>query len=762
MTYILGLSAYYHDSAAVLLLDGEIIAAAQEERFSRIRHDESFPEQAIQFCLKYADITLSDIEHVVFYDKPFLKFERLLETHLATAPMGLPAFIKAMPVWLKEKLYLKKLLRDSLCEIGNCDKKDLPDLLFTAHHQSHAASAYYASPFNDSAVLCLDGVGEWATTSAWLGKGNRLDALWQINFPHSIGLLYSAFTYYTGFRVNSGEYKLMGLAPYGEARYVDLILNNLLDLKDDGSFRLNMTYFNFASGLTMTSKKFHLLFGAEPRLPESDISQRDMDIARSIQVVTEEIVLRLAKTLRKETGCKNLCLAGGVALNCVANGRLLEEHIFDEIWVQPAAGDAGGALGAAYLVLYQYLNRERSSFSAAKQFDVASSDRMHGALLGPEYNDDEIEAMLLAAGADFVKYESDVFLELVTKHLDNNQVVGWFQGRMEFGPRALGSRSILADARSDKMQSIINLKIKNRESFRPFAPAILLERLSDWFEMKTASPYMLFVTCLNKEKCLYETSKDNLLSGIAKLKIKRSLVPAVTHVDYSARVQTVSESSNSYFYKLLKEFENRTKCPILINTSFNVRGEPIVESPFDALRCFMKTDMDVLAIGSYVLLKDNQSHDKIKEHIRNKKRLNEEADVAETTVAELRKFAVNMGVIVSLIFGFFIPWLYDNEANKWVFIISAVWAVWGVLLPNTILWFYKAWMKFGVYMSKITTPLILSAIYFGLITPLGFTMRIFGSDPLNRKLQGSIESYRVKSQNSDSDIQRREELEKPF
>lgn len=753
MTCILGISAYYHDSAAVLLLDGEIIAAAQEERFTRVRHDASFPKNSIQFCLKQADIALTEVNHIIFYDKPFLKFERLLETHLATAPTGLPAFIKAMPVWLKEKLYLKKLLRDSLSGLGKCTSAELPKLLFSSHHQAHAASAFYASPFEKAAVLCLDGVGEWATTSAWMGEANQLTPMWQINFPHSLGLLYSAFTYYTGFRVNSGEYKLMGLAPYGEAKYVDLILEHLLDLKDDGTFRLDMSYFNFASGLTMTSKKFHHLFGAEPREPESKLRQRDMDIAKSIQVVTEEVVLRLARTLRDETGVKNLCMAGGVALNCVANGRLLKEGVFENIWVQPAAGDAGGALGAAYLAWHQYLSMPR---------DISQQDHMKGALLGPEYSDDEIEAVLLDANAVYKKYETDPLLDVVSDCIKNNKVVGWFQGKMEFGPRALGSRSILGDPRSEDMQRVINLKIKNRESFRPFAPAVLQDSLSEWFDLNVRSPYMLFVGHLNKDRCIDNASGAGV-RGLAKLKLKRSQVPAITHVDNSARVQTVSSESNSMFYRLLKSFDKQTQCPMLINTSFNVRGEPVVESPHDALRCFMKTDMDILAIGSFILVKSKQPKNLSTTMNSEDSSMNKQ-QVSNKVIKpkELRQFAFSTGVVISLLFGWFIPWLAGSTSNTNVFIFAAMWMILGMLLPKTLAPVYGGWMRFGSVMNKVTTPLILSMIYFVLITPLGLLVRVFSSDPLSRKLDNSITTYRVESQVIEEDNLRREDLERPF
>lgn len=750
MTYILGISAYYHDSAAVLLHDGDIVAAAQEERFTRKRHDAAFPKHSIEFCLQQAGIAFLEIDNIVFYDKPLLKFERLLETHIATAPFGFPAFLKAMPVWLNEKLYLKKLLRDALSELGQCDKQQLPALLFSTHHQAHAASAFYASPYDKAVVLCLDGVGEWATTTVWAGEGNQLSPLWQINFPHSAGLLYSAFTSYAGFRVNSGEYKLMGLAPYGEAKYADLILQHIIDLKEDGSFRLDMSYFNFASGLTMTSKKFHALFGREPRLAESEITQHDMDIAKSIQVVIEEIVLRLAKTLRHETGLENICLAGGVALNCVANGKLLEAGIFKNIWVQPAAGDAGGALGAAYLVWYQYLNNQRK---------CSPQDQMHGALLGTEYSDAEIEKVLLSAGAVYEKHETSALFKTVAQQLDNTQVVGWFQGRMEFGPRALGSRSILGDARSASMQTTINLKIKNRESFRPFAPAVLQDNLKQWFDMSANSPYMLFVAQLNKAKCFIDKTDDSV-RGLDKLKQQRSQVPAVTHVDNSARVQTVSADSNPLFYQLLTEFEQQTQCPILINTSFNVRGEPIVESPQDALYCFMKTDMDVLAIGSFVLLKQHQNktlHEIIQARSVIDQQTAAEAQAEQVSSLQLRQFALIMGVMLTLILGWFIPWLSDSAFNRNILLFTVPWVIWGGVFPNTIKPLYRGWMRFGIIMSKFTGPLILGIIYFGLIAPMGLIMKILNSDPLKRKLDAKAQSYRVESETIAV-----ENMEKPF
>ena len=596
---ILGISAYYHDSAAALLSDGVIVAAAQEERFTRKKHDSRFPENAINYCLVEAAISLADVDRVVFYDKPLVKFERLLETYLSYAPNGLRSFIAAMPIWLKEKLYLKTTLKKELQNLAGGTKEDIPALLFAEHHQSHAASAFYFSPFDRAAVLCLDGVGEWATTSAWRGDGKALEALWEIDFPHSLGLLYSAFTYYAGFRVNSGEYKLMGLAPYGEPKYVDTILNNLMDLKADGTFRLNMEYFNYCTGLTMTNKRFDKLFDGPPRAAESKLSQRDMDIAASIQVVTETVVLRLAQTLHDETGESNLCLAGGVALNCVANGRVLREGPFKNIWIQPAAGDAGGALGAAAIVWYQQENQERT---------VNGADKMQGAYLGPRFSNDKAREQLDRHGAVYEQLPDGVLFPKVAELLDSENVVGWFQGRMEFGPRALGGRSIIGDPRSSKMQSVMNLKIKYRESFRPFAPSVLAERVSDYFELDVESPYMLIVAPVQNHLRVEMTEQQQHLFGIERLNVKRSVLPAITHVDYSARVQTVHRDTNPRYYDLLKAFDARTGCGVLVNTSFNVRGEPIVCTPDDAYRCFMRTEMDYLVINNFFLNKKDQPH----------------------------------------------------------------------------------------------------------------------------------------------------------
>ncbi len=594
---ILGISAFYHDSAAALLVDGRIAAAAQEERFTRTKHDPGFPLHAIRYCLDQAGIRAGDLDHVVFYEKPFIKFERLLETYLAFAPAGFPSFRLAIPLWLKEKLFQKRLLRQSLAEID-------PDidwearLLFTDHHQSHAASAFFASPFEQAAVLTLDGVGEWTTTSSGMGRGNALEITREIQFPHSIGLLYSAFTYYTGFKVNSGEYKVMGLAPYGEPKYVEKIFDSLVDLKDDGSYRLDLGYFNYCTGLTMTNGRFHDLFGGEPRKPEQLLDQRHMDLAASIQKATEEIVLRLSRSLAKETGAANLCLAGGVALNCVANGKILREKNFERIWIQPAAGDAGGAVGAALAAHYQFNGATRQLNGAA--------DSMSGAYLGPSYTQDDIESRLKKAGARFAVLDDQDLISRTVKALADEKAVGWFQGRMEFGPRALGARSILGDPRSAAMQKSLNLRVKFRESFRPFAPAILREDVADWFELDEDSPYMLLVANVVARRRRAMTNEEQRLFGIDKLNVSRSEVPAVTHVDYSARIQTVHADTNPRFHALLKAFKQQTGCPVLVNTSFNIRGEPIVCTPEDAFRCFMGSDIEVLAIGNCYLRKEEQ------------------------------------------------------------------------------------------------------------------------------------------------------------
>lgn len=599
MTNILGVSAFYHDSAACLLRDGEIVAAAQEERFTRKKHDAGFPRHAVRYCLREGGVGLSDLHSIVFYDKPLVKFERLLETYLAFAPQGFRSFLAAMPVWMKEKLFLKNLLQNELLAFTEGLKKsDLPPLLFSEHHESHAASAFFPSPYERAAVLCMDGVGEWATTTAWLGEGRRLTPLWEISFPHSLGLLYSAFTYYTGFKVNSGEYKVMGLAPYGEPKYVKAIYDHLMDVKPDGTFRMNMEYFNYCTGLTMTNSRFDALFGGPPRQPESPLQQREMDLARSIQEVTEEVMLRLARTMHRETGAENLCLAGGVALNCVGNGRILREGPFKGIWIQPAAGDAGGAVGAALSVWHQYEEKPRCADGVR--------DRMRGSYLGPAFSNEEIERFLKKQAVQYVRLSDEAMCDRVARDLAAGKVVGWVQGRMEFGPRALGGRSILGDARNQKMQSVMNLKIKYRESFRPFAPSVLRERVSDYFEMETDSPYMLLVAPVVEKRRKPMGRAQQGLWGIDLLNVPRSDIPAITHLDYSARIQTVHEDTNPRYHKLLKAFEALTGCAVLVNTSFNVRGEPIVCTPEDAYRCFMRTEMDLLVLENCVLDKADQ------------------------------------------------------------------------------------------------------------------------------------------------------------
>ncbi len=589
--YILGISAFYHDSAACIIKNGDILAAAQEERFTRKKHDFNFPNKAIEYCLKEVGISVEQLSQVAFYDKPFIKFERLLETYSAFAPLGIASFIKAMPLWLKQKLWLPVVIKKELNYEGK--------VTFAEHHESHAASAFYPSPFKEAAIITMDGVGEWATASYGIGRDNKIELLSEIKFPHSLGLLYSAFTYFAGFRVNSGEYKLMGLAPYGEPKYVDLIMNELIDLKEDGSFRLNMKYFNYCAGLTMTNGKFSKLFDWKPRRPESKMQQKDMDIAKSIQVVTEEIMLKMARHIHKETGMKNLCIAGGVGLNCVGNGRLLREGPFENIWVQPAAGDAGGALGVALLMWYRYYDNERNLAGEGR-------DKQKSTLLGPMFSDEDIKAYLTSNNIPYRMVDKQSLVAETAKLLKEGNVIGWFQGRMEFGPRALGSRSILGNPILPDMQPRINLKIKFRESFRPFAPSLLREHMKDYFTNDVDSPYMLFTTYIRDDKRIPLTEEQQKLFGIDKLKIPRSDIPAVTHVDYSARIQTVSHQGNPLYYELIKEFHDITGCPVVINTSFNVRGEPIVCTPDDAYKCFMRTDMDYLAIGNFLVSKKEQ------------------------------------------------------------------------------------------------------------------------------------------------------------
>jgi len=599
MSYVLGISAFYHDSAAALIKDGQILSAAQEERFTRKKHDSNYPYNAIEFVLSHANIKLSDVNHIVFYEKPFLKFERLLETYVAFAPRGFQSFSKAMPIWLKEKLFQKKMILDFLKKHDK-NFKDEKKILFSEHHLSHAASAFYPSPFNEAIVLTADGVGEWATTTVAVCRENKIEIKKELHFPHSLGLLYSAFTYYTGFKVNSGEYKLMGLAPYGKPKYVDIILKDLIDLKDDGTFILNQKYFNYSTGLTMTNDKFNLLFGAKRRNPDKEqITQFHMDIASSIQHVTEKVMLMLAKSLRDEYQIKNLCLAGGVALNCVANGKILKQKIFDNIWIQPAAGDAGGSLGAALAYWHIDLGKIRKEINL---------DNMQGSYLGSEYSNEDIKIKFDEIGAKYQKINDDTLLEKTVNDITEGKAIGWFQGRMEFGPRALGNRSILGDPRSENMQKNLNLKVKFRESFRPFAPSVLREDVNDWFELNTESPYMLLVADVKKEKIIELNEEQKKLFGIDLLNIKRSEIPAVTHVDYSARIQTVTRETNEKYYNLISKFKEKTNCPILVNTSFNIRGEPIVNSPEDAFRCFMGTDLDTLVVGNFYLRKVDQDN----------------------------------------------------------------------------------------------------------------------------------------------------------
>ncbi len=598
MKSILGISAFYHDSAAALLIDGKIIAAAQEERFTRKKHDSSYPYNSIKYVLNEAKLNLTQIDQIVFYEKPFLKFERLLETYLAFAPRGFSTFLMSMPIWLREKLFQKNFIFEQL-KRNDKDFNDIEKISFSEHHFSHAASAYYPSPFDEAVILTLDGVGEWATTTLAIGKENKISMIKEIYFPHSIGLLYSAFTYYIGFKVNSGEYKVMGLAPYGKPKYTDLILKELIDVKEDGSFRLNMKYFNFATGLTMTNDKFSKLFGHKVRDPDKELlTQFHMDIASSVQEVIEIIVLKLVKNIQKETNIQNLCLAGGVALNCVANGKIVKNKIFKNVWIQPASGDAGGSLGAALAYWHQELSQPTIT--------SAPLDKMNGSFLGPKFDEKFIEKSLQKLGANFLKFQNENLIDEVANELSNGKIVGWFQGRMEFGPRALGCRSIIADPRSEKMQKNLNLKIKYRESFRPFAPSILREDLNDWFELNCDSPYMLLVANVKENIQIKETEKNKNLFGIDRLNLKRSSIPAVTHVDYSARIQTVHKETNPKYYYLLEKFKKLTKCPILVNTSFNIRGEPIVCSIEDAFKCFMGTELDILVCENFILKKQDQ------------------------------------------------------------------------------------------------------------------------------------------------------------
>jgi len=709
--HILGISAFYHDSAACLLRDGEIVAAAQEERFTRKKGDAAFPARAIDYCLKAGGIAASDLAFVGFYDKPILKFERILETYLGVAPAGFRSFLAAGPLWVKDKLHMDRQLRDALGFTGA--------VLYGEHHGSHAASAFFPSPFEEAAILTMDGVGEWATASFGVGRGNAIELLKELRWPDSLGLLYSAFTYYTGFKVNSAEYKVMGLAPYGEPKYVDVIYRELLDLAEDGSFRMNQRYFDYLSGLRMTSPAFDRLFGGPPRVPESKLSQREMDLARSVQEVCEEIMLRMARTVHRETGQENLCLAGGVALNCVGNGRLLREGPFKRLWIQPAAGDAGGALGVAQLVWHRHLGRPRAV--------EAGKDAMRGAYLGPEFAPEEIERELRAAGAVYRRLERDELHARVAELLAQEKVVGWFDGRMEFGPRALGSRSILGDPRSPAMQARINLKIKFREGFRPFAPSVLEEKVGDWFELDRASPYMLLVAQVKRERQIPMTSGQRALWGLDKLNVPRSDIPAVTHVDYSARVQTVSRETNPAYYDLIRAFERRTGCPVLVNTSFNVRGEPIVCTPRDAYRCFMRTQIDHLVVGPFLL--DRADQPPFAEPPA------AQGGPQDVSASESRRFALPVGGAF-LVLGSALLWRGRPGAAAAVAVLGAALLAAGLLIPRKLGPLRRLWMSFASVISRVTTPVFMAVVYFLVFTPAGLVMRLFGHRPLGERRAG--------------------------
>jgi carbamoyltransferase len=715
--YILGISAFYHDSAACLVRDGEILAAAQEERFTRRKHDAGFPKNAVEYCLKHAGITVNDLDYVAFYDKPLLTFERLLETYIDYAPKGLRSFLMAMPVWLKDKLWTRENIAKALGYDGQ--------ILFTEHHESHAASAFFPSPFESAAVLTMDGVGEWATTSYGYGRGNELHLLNELHFPHSIGLLYSAFTYYLGFKVNSGEYKVMGLAPYGEPRYTDKILAELVELYDDGSLRLNMKYFSFAHGLTMTNAAFEKLFGEPRRAPESELRQIHLDLARSIQEVTELAMVKIARRVQQETGEKNLCLAGGVALNCVGNGRILREQIFENIWIQPAAGDAGGALGAALSVWYQYLGSERD---AEKSQNLGGRKNYY---LGPNFASDEITDYLDSVGANYQRLPRAALYETVAAQLADEKVVGWFQGRMEFGPRALGGRSILGDARSPKMQTQMNLKIKYRESFRPFAPSVLRERVADYFALDADSPYMLLVAPVKEDLRVAINEDEEKLFGIEKLNLRRSTIPAVTHIDYSARIQTVRADDSPAYHGLISAFERLTNCPVVVNTSFNVRGEPIVCTPQDAFRCFMKTEMDFLVLEDVLLDKRAQNGAKLL-------LAQAEAEKSPPSLIEnvTSRQARNTALVVAGVFLLIAAWnLYrERELIGIVFAsLSAAFVLLGTFLPTPAKFFHVYWMKLAMFLGHINSIILLTLLFYLVFVPYNLISRLLGRDPLRRR-----------------------------
>ncbi len=732
--FILGISAYYHDSAACLVKDGEIISAAQEERFTRIKHDFNFPSNAIQFCLNHYGINSSQLDLIAFYDKPFLKFERLLDTYLSYAPIGIKSFIKAMPLWIKQKLWMKDYIQKELKYNGK--------IIFPEHHLSHAGSAFYPSPFDEAAILTIDGVGEWTTTSFGTAKGNRIELLSEIKFPHSLGLLYSAFTYYTGFKVNSGEYKVMGLAPYGKPKYKDIILKELIDVKYDGSFRMNMEYFNYPAGLKMTNKKFNKLFGGPPREPETKLTQKEMDIAASIQAVTEEIVLKAGNYVYKKTGMKNLAFAGGVALNCVANGKLLRDGPFENIWIQPAAGDSGGALGAALIGWYLYFNKKRIQNS--------KEDSQHGSYLGPEYSEEDILKFINKNGLFYKRLSNEEISENIADLIAQEKVIGWFQGRMEFGPRALGSRSIIGDARSTKMQSVMNLKIKFRESFRPFAPSVLAEKVFDYFEMKEESPYMLLVADVKKERQKELNAEEKKLSGIDMLKVVRSDIPAVTHIDYSARIQTVCKETNPKYYSLISKLDEKYGCGVIINTSFNVRGEPIVCTPEDAYKCFMRTDIDYLVLGNFILKKEEQKPlekdtDWRKKFVTDKTKLKitqpfkDAISEIKESKKDLKKFGLTVGIVLIFIAGFLL--LKQKPSAIYFGITGSILFLLAFAAPTILRPVNKVWMTFAIILGQIMTRIILLILFYVALTPLGLIAKIFGKDFIDKDKRVSKDTY---------------------
>jgi carbamoyltransferase len=725
--YILGISAFYHDSAACLVKDGEIVAAAQEERFTRIKHDFSFPLNSINYCLKEARLSSRELDLIAFYDKPFLKFERILESYLAYAPYGINSFYKAIPLWLKQKLFLRDIIKRELNYRGK--------ILFPEHHLSHAAAAFFPSPLKEAAILTLDGVGEWTTTGFGVGQDNHIRILSEIKFPHSLGLLYSAFTYFTGFKVNSDEYKVMGLAPYGEPRYVERILNELIDLKEDGSFKLNMRYFDYCAGLAMTNRRFNRLFDGPPRKPESQITQREMDLARSVQVVTEEAILRAARYVHRITGKRYLCMSGGVALNCVANGRLLREGPFQDIWIQPAASDAGSALGAALFAWYQYLNNSRLPRGDNHDFQRAS-------LLGPAFDQSEIEEFLKKERVDYQRYDEDALIERVAQLITEGKVIGWFQGRMEYGPRALGARSIIADARLPQMQSILNLKIKFRESFRPFAPSVLKDRASDYFELDRESPYMLLVAPVSEKRRNRLSPEEEALRGLDKLKVVRSQIPAVTHVDYSARIQTVKEEDNPLYYRLIKRFFEITGCPLIINTSFNVRGEPIVCTPKEALRCFLRTQMDYLVLGPFLIDKKALDVQRLKHYVDNPPKRRWPALALDKDTLSSKELK-NFGFILSVVLACVGLLLFRKTGDfPLIFLISALASLGAsVLRPVFLLPFWKILSILGQAIGWVVTKIVLAVIFYMVFTPIGIFLRLRGRDLLDEAIDKSAATY---------------------